>query len=130
VLARFLQPSRLGTLLLLGILVVQFGVLHRQRELVACGDYGSRSTKWRRVGLPTIAEIETRRATNKPTTRAMRVNWPVAALMLAGAYGVAMPVGAWLSNRRSSAAVGHGFQVIQGPASDRIRTRQPASAAR
>jgi len=113
-LARYLLPSRFGTLLLLGILVLQFGVLHRKRELVGCGINFSSSTKSRRIGLPAFAEFTTRRATNQPTTHSTRINWPVAALVVAGAYAIAMPVGAWLSKPRASAA-GHGFTVIQRP---------------
>ena len=108
--SRFFQPSRVGTLLLVGILVVQLGVVWRTQTMYALGVDRCRAYTTHRVGLPVVAEIhidDQRDGSKVRTMRFFRLN---AVLMLVGMYCVAMPLAALL-RERPRIGVARGFAV-------------------
>ena len=108
--SRFFQPSRVGTLLLVGILVVQLGVLWRTQTMYALRTDGCRAYTTHRIGLPVVAEINLREQADGSTTRMMRFFRLNAVLMLVGMYCVAMPLAALL-RERPRIGVARGFAV-------------------
>jgi hypothetical protein len=108
IMTRFLQPSRLGVALLLGILVVQGTAFWRTETMYAYGPANCREFTSHRIGMPLVAHLEVTEQNDGSKVRKSRIFPLNAVIVLAGAYLLAMPAAAWLSGR---GAPGRGFEV-------------------
>jgi hypothetical protein len=110
--ARFFQPSRLGVVLLLGILLIQVTALWRKQTLMAMRTDGCRAYVTHRIGRPLVAEIHIDDQADGSKVRSTRFFPRNAIVILVGGYAGTMPLGMWLTQRRT---VRRGFPVVVGP---------------